>query len=168
MIGSDYIREKDGLWAVLAWLSILAVRRQSVEDIMTDHWRTYGRNYYTRCTISKRPLLHIQSSQTFHIDDICTHDRFDYEAVDLDAAVEMMLDLELVVSDKAFIGQVFTVGEKKYQVEAADNFEYSDPVDGTISRNQVLFYSRFSIHIIQDTKKKQTFSYLIVIKSYLA
>jgi len=57
--------------------------------------------------------------------------------VDLDAAVEMMLDLELVVSDKAFIGQVFAVGEKKYQVEAADNFEYSDPVDGTISRNQV-------------------------------
>lgn len=62
-IGSDYIREKDGLWAVLAWLSILAVRRQSVEDIMTDHWRTYGRNYYTRCR--KRCLLHKQSSQTF-------------------------------------------------------------------------------------------------------
>lgn len=84
--------------------------------------------------------------------------------MDLDAAVEMMLDLELVVSDKAFIGQVFTVGEKKYQVEAADNFEYSDPVDGSISRNQVLFYSRFSIYIIQV----KTFSYLIVIKSYLA
>ncbi|XP_051985077.1 phosphoglucomutase-1-like [Xyrauchen texanus] len=109
--GSDHIREKDGLWAVLAWLSILATRRQSVEDIMTEHWRTYGRNYYTR---------------------------FDYEEVDLDAAVEMMLDLELMISDKAFIKQVFTVGEKKYQVETADNFEYSDPVDGTISRNQGL------------------------------
>lgn len=53
-------------------------------------------------------------------------------------AVEMMLDLELMISDRAFIGQVFIVGEKKYQVEAADSFEYSDPVDGTISRNQVL------------------------------
>jgi len=58
--------------------------------------------------------------------------------VDLDAAVEMMLDLELMISDKAFIGQIFAVGEKKYQVETADNFEYSDPVDGTISRNQVI------------------------------
>lgn len=56
----------------------------------------------------------------------------------MDAAVEMMLDLELMISDKAFIGQIFTVGEKKYQVETADNFEYSDPVDGTISRNQVM------------------------------
>lgn len=63
--------------------------------------------------------------------------RFDYEEVDLDAAVEMMLDLELMISDKAFIGQIFTVGGKKFQVETADNFEYSDPVDGTISRNQV-------------------------------
>uniref|UniRef100_A0A8C1LIR6 Phosphoglucomutase 1 n=1 Tax=Cyprinus carpio TaxID=7962 RepID=A0A8C1LIR6_CYPCA len=102
--GSDYIREKDGLWAVLAWLSIQAVRRQSVEDIMADHWRTYGRNYYTR---------------------------FDYEEVDLDAAVEMMLDLELMISDRAFIGQ------------AADNFEYSDPVDGTLSRNQVIWWILF-------------------------
>lgn len=58
--------------------------------------------------------------------------------MDLDAAVEMMLDLELMISDRAFNGQVFTVGEKKYQVEAADNFEYSDPVDGTLSRNQVI------------------------------
>lgn len=46
--GSDHIREKDGLWAVLAWLSILAVRKQSVEDIMKDHWQKYGRNFFTR------------------------------------------------------------------------------------------------------------------------
>jgi len=41
-------REKDGLWAVLAWLSILAVRKQSVEEIMKAHWQTYGRNVFTR------------------------------------------------------------------------------------------------------------------------
>jgi phosphoglucomutase len=46
--GSNHVREKDGLWAVLLWLNILAVRRQSVADIVREHWRTYGRNYYSR------------------------------------------------------------------------------------------------------------------------
>ncbi len=46
--GSDHVREKDGLWAVLFWLNILAVRRQSVADIVRGHWREYGRHYYTR------------------------------------------------------------------------------------------------------------------------
>ncbi len=46
--GSDHIREKDGLWAVLFWLNIIAARRQSVEQIVREHWATYGRNYYTR------------------------------------------------------------------------------------------------------------------------
>ncbi|MGP1373358.1 MAG: alpha-D-glucose phosphate-specific phosphoglucomutase [Almyronema sp.] len=46
--GSDHVREKDGLWAVLFWLNILAVRRQSVEAIVKEHWQTYGRNYYSR------------------------------------------------------------------------------------------------------------------------
>ncbi len=46
--GSDHVREKDGLWAVLFWLNILAARRQSVAEIVREHWRIYGRNYYTR------------------------------------------------------------------------------------------------------------------------
>ena len=46
--GSDHVREKDGIWAVLLWLNILAARKQSVADIMTEHWATYGRNYYAR------------------------------------------------------------------------------------------------------------------------
>lgn len=46
--GSNHIREKDGLWAVLFWLNILAVRQQSVEQIVREHWKTYGRNYYSR------------------------------------------------------------------------------------------------------------------------
>uniref|UniRef100_A0A3B4CLY2 Phosphoglucomutase 1 n=1 Tax=Pygocentrus nattereri TaxID=42514 RepID=A0A3B4CLY2_PYGNA len=102
--GSDHIREKDGLWAVLAWLSILATRKQSVEETFN--------------------LLNIQ--------------KYDYEEVDIDAAVEMMLELEVIILDKAFIGQKFTVGEKTYEVDRADNFEYNDPVDGSISRNQGL------------------------------
>ncbi|WP_439273119.1 alpha-D-glucose phosphate-specific phosphoglucomutase [Pseudochrobactrum sp. HB0163] len=46
--GSDHVREKDGLWAVLLWLNILAVRKQSVAAIMREHWQIYGRNYYSR------------------------------------------------------------------------------------------------------------------------
>jgi phosphoglucomutase len=46
--GSDHVREKDGLWAVLLWLNILAARRQSVRAIAEDHWARYGRNYYAR------------------------------------------------------------------------------------------------------------------------
>uniref|UniRef100_A0A674E7W7 Phosphoglucomutase 1 n=1 Tax=Salmo trutta TaxID=8032 RepID=A0A674E7W7_SALTR len=108
---ADHIREKDGLWAVLAWLSILATRKQSVEDIIKDHWQTFGRNFFTK---------------------------YDYEEVDLDAAIQMMEDLELMILEKAFMGQRFAVGEKLYQVEKADNFEYTDPVDGRICRNQGL------------------------------
>lgn len=109
--GGDHIREKDGLWAVLAWLSILAARRQSVEDILKAHWLKYGRNYYTR---------------------------YDYEKVDIDTACEMMEDLEMLITDKSFVRQRFAVEDKIFQVEKADNFEYTDPVDSTISRNQGL------------------------------
>jgi phosphoglucomutase len=46
--GSNHVREKDGLWAVLLWLNILAARKQGVDQIVREHWATYGRNYYTR------------------------------------------------------------------------------------------------------------------------
>uniref|UniRef100_A0A674PDK0 EF-hand calcium binding domain 7 n=1 Tax=Takifugu rubripes TaxID=31033 RepID=A0A674PDK0_TAKRU len=108
--GSDHIREKDGLWAVLAWLSILAVRKQSVEDIMKDHWQKFGRNFFTR---------------------------YDYEEVDSDAANKMIKDLEKAMFDPSFIGKKFSSGDKSYEVAVADNFAYTDPVDGSVSKNQV-------------------------------
>jgi len=46
--GSNHVREKDGIWAVLLWLNILAARKQGVDEIVRDHWAIYGRNYYTR------------------------------------------------------------------------------------------------------------------------
>lgn len=46
--GSDHVREKDGLWAVLLWLNIIAVRKKSVANLVSDHWRSFGRNYYSR------------------------------------------------------------------------------------------------------------------------
>jgi len=61
--GSSHVREKDGLWAVLFWLNILAVRKESVEAIMREHWSDYGRNFYSR---------------------------HDYEGVDTDAANALM------------------------------------------------------------------------------
>jgi len=65
--GSNHIREKDGLWAVLFWLNILAARKQSVAEIINEHWQEYGRNYYTR---------------------------HDYEAIPTEIAQQLMHDFE--------------------------------------------------------------------------
>ncbi|MDX8352389.1 alpha-D-glucose phosphate-specific phosphoglucomutase [Cognatiyoonia sp. IB215182] len=70
--GSDHVREKDGLWAVLMWLNILAVSKKPVTDLMAEHWQTYGRNYYSR---------------------------HDYEGVDSDAAKTLITDLEARLED---------------------------------------------------------------------
>ena len=72
--GSDHVREKDGLWAVLLWLNILAERRLSVAEILAEHWATYGRNYYSR---------------------------HDYEGVDTDAANGLMDALRAALPDLA-------------------------------------------------------------------
>lgn len=63
--------------------------------------------------------------------------RYDYEEVDADAANKMMKDLETVMFDRSFVGKQLSCGDKVYTVEKADNFEYSDPVDGSVSKNQV-------------------------------
>jgi len=67
--GSDHVREKDGLWAVLFWLNILAVRKQSVETIVREHWARYGRNVYSRYDYEGLPneaaqgvMSHLQAS----------------------------------------------------------------------------------------------------------
>ncbi len=101
--GSDHIREKDGLWAVLFWLNILAKRRASVFDLVREHWRTYGRNYYTR---------------------------HDYDEVDLVAANGLMAALREATA--TLPGRRFGA----LTVEAADDFAYHDPVDGSDSANQ--------------------------------
>jgi len=53
--GSNHIREKDGLWAVLFWLNILAVKGESVEEIVRSHWQEFGRNFYSRMIMKKSP-----------------------------------------------------------------------------------------------------------------
>ena len=54
--GSNHVREKDGLWAVLFWLNILAARKQSVEAIVREHWAKYGRNFYSRYDYEGLPI----------------------------------------------------------------------------------------------------------------
>ena len=83
--GSNHVREKDGLWAVLFWLNILAVRGESVEAIVKDHWKTYGRNYYSR---------------------------HDYEEVDKERATELMERLRDMVDSMA--GKQYGSYEVKY------------------------------------------------------
>lgn len=63
--------------------------------------------------------------------------RYDYEEVDSDPANKMMKDLEAQMSDPAFVGKQFSSGDKTYVVAVADNFAYTDPVDGSVSKNQV-------------------------------
>ncbi|WP_295543415.1 alpha-D-glucose phosphate-specific phosphoglucomutase [uncultured Thiohalocapsa sp.] len=101
--GSDHVREKDGLWAVLFWLNLLAVKRQSVAEIVREHWRRFGRNIYTR---------------------------HDYEAVDAGAAAALMDHLRLLLPDLP--GK--RLGE--LTVAYADDFSYTDPVDGSIAAQQ--------------------------------
>jgi phosphoglucomutase len=101
--GSDHVREKDGLWAVLFWLNLLAVRKMSVKTIVQEHWRKFGRNFYTR---------------------------YDYEEIDAAAAGELMAGLQARLPDLP--GSTVD----GYRVEYADNFAYTDPVDGSVSENQ--------------------------------
>ena len=101
--GSDHVREKDGLWAVLFWLNVLAARRQSVADIVREHWRTYGRNYYSR---------------------------HDYEGIDSAAAEELMDAL------RRHTGTLVGKRLGNYDVASADDFAYTDPVDGSVTTKQ--------------------------------
>jgi len=101
--GSDHVREKDGLWAVLFWLNVLAVAGGSVESLVRAHWASYGRNYYSR---------------------------HDYEAVDSAAAALLMTELRAQLAGLA--------GKEcnGLRVTLADDFAYTDPVDGSTASKQ--------------------------------
>ncbi|MGQ9369418.1 alpha-D-glucose phosphate-specific phosphoglucomutase [Azospirillum sp. ST 5-10] len=103
--GSDHVREKDGLWAVLMWLNVLAARRLSVAEIMAEHWQTYGRTYYGR---------------------------HDYEGIAQDAADALIADL------RARLPQLAGQTVQGRRIATADEFAYTDPVDGSRSERQGL------------------------------
>ncbi len=101
--GSDHVREKDGLWAVLAWLTIVNKLQRPVSQIMLEHWQRFGRSYYCR---------------------------YDFEGIATESADQLMAGLTSGVAD--FTDQ--QMGD--YQIKSADVFEYQDPVDGSVSKNQ--------------------------------
>jgi len=107
--GADHVREKDGMWAVLAWLQILAFKTKqrgvlvTPEIVANEHWEKYGRNYYAR---------------------------YDYEGVDKGKAEAMM---KAMADSNASRAGTSVDG---MEIEKADVFEYKDPVDGEVSKNQ--------------------------------
>jgi phosphoglucomutase len=101
--GSDHVREKDGLWAILLWLNVLAVRKESVAQILQSHWSAFGRNFYSR---------------------------HDFEAIATDKADAMMAAL------RALLPSLPGQSVEGMKIGAADDFAYTDPVDGSVSKNQ--------------------------------
>lgn len=101
--GSDHVREKDGVWAVLLWLNILARRGQSVQEIVRAHWAQFGRNYYSR---------------------------HDYEEVDADAAAGLIDAL------RKRLPQLGGSRPGGATIVTADDFAYTDPVDGSHTGQQ--------------------------------
>jgi phosphoglucomutase len=103
--GSNHIREKDGLWAVLFWLNILARRREPMTQIMAEHWSRFGRHYYSR---------------------------HDYEAIASDAAHGLYDRVKAM--QPQLVGQAFA----GRSIATADDFAYTDPVDGSLTSGQGL------------------------------
>ncbi len=101
--GSDHVREKDGLWAVLCWLSMIASTGKSAVDLVRDHWKRFGRSYYQRR---------------------------DYESLDAACASRMIEGLRAKLA--ALPGDRLC-GSK---ISSADEFSYTDPVDGSVSTRQ--------------------------------
>lgn len=101
--GSDHVREKDGVWAVLFWLNILAVKGGSVETLMQAHWGRFGRNYYSR---------------------------HDYEGIATEGANALMADL------RALLPTLQGESLDGRRIALADDFAYTDPVDGSVATQQ--------------------------------
>jgi phosphoglucomutase len=98
---SSHAREKDGLWAVLFWLDLLAARREPLPVIMRKHWAEYGRDFFLR---------------------------EDYDIPDAAKAATVMRELEAALPQLP----------GKHGIASTDSFTYTDPVDGSVSRNQGL------------------------------
>ncbi|KAF9382181.1 Phosphoglucomutase-2 [Podila verticillata] len=110
--GSDHIREKDGVWAVVAWLNIIAhaneKKKAGISDILLAHYNEYGRNFFSR---------------------------YDYEEVESEGASKMVDRLRALVST----GRADLIGKDLghgFVVKDGDDFEYTDPIDGSVSKKQ--------------------------------
>ncbi|KAL3319688.1 Phosphoglucomutase-1 [Cichlidogyrus casuarinus] len=112
--GSDHVREKDGMWAVLAWLSILAARRVAqqsydLDQVLADHWIKYGRHFFTR---------------------------YDYEDCSTEQGECMMQKLEAFLAEPPKSAFALSNGTSVKLINC-DNYSYTDPVDNSLSSRQV-------------------------------
>lgn len=113
--GSNHIREKDGIWAFLCWLSILASRQAegkspNVRDAMREHWSKYGRDFFTR---------------------------YDYENCTEEQGKQVMERVKSLLADPEFVGRTYTTNSGAcFKVLSIDDFSYTDPVDHSVSKNQ--------------------------------
>ena len=109
--GSDHIREKDGIWAALAWLSILAARKPAggVQEIVEEVWRSNGRCYFSR---------------------------WDYENCEKEHGDALIANLEKQIESKELINKSFTEDGETFIVSLMDQFSYTDPVDGSVTKKQ--------------------------------
>jgi phosphoglucomutase len=113
--GSSHIREKDGIFAILCWLSVLAHANQStpvgklvsVQDIVHAHWREFGRNHYVR---------------------------YDYDVEDASRAKRMTDRLTAMIQSNELAGKKLQGTD--LEIAQADEFTYHDPVDESVSANQ--------------------------------
>ncbi|KAI9622542.1 hypothetical protein KEM48_007159 [Puccinia striiformis f. sp. tritici PST-130] len=117
--GSDHIREKDGLWAVVAWLSILAAAekqgiKNGIKGVLQDHYKKYGRSFFSR---------------------------YDYEEVESAGAAKMMSNIESAFEKSDFIGSSLSAetSNTSFEVKESGNFSYTDPIDKSVSKGQGLF-----------------------------
>lgn len=99
--GSTHVREKDGLWAFLCWLNIMAATGKTARELVDNHWARFGRTFYTR---------------------------HDYEAIPTADADKVVVQAKDVIESPQSVGSLAMV--------SAEDFSYTDPVDGSISANQ--------------------------------
>lgn len=99
--GSTHVREKDGLWAFLCWLNIMAATGKTPRELVDAHWARFGRTFYTR---------------------------HDYEAIPVDQADQCVARAQAAVDDRSSVADI--------AIKEAENFSYTDPIDGSVSKNQ--------------------------------
>jgi len=117
--GSDHIREKDGLWAVIAWLNIIAAANEQdksgklwgIREILNRHYAKYGRSFFSR---------------------------YDYEEVPSEGAQKLVEHVNELIKSSSFSGKVYTSSATgtSFTIANAYNFDYTDPIDDSISKNQ--------------------------------
>ncbi|KAH8104300.1 phosphoglucomutase [Phellopilus nigrolimitatus] len=115
--GSDHIREKDGIWAVVAWLNILAAANRKspnklvgINEILLDHYEKYGRSFFSR---------------------------YDYEEVSSEAATKMVDALNAHIAKGSLVGEKYSASTgESFTVSETTNFDYTDPIDKSVSKNQ--------------------------------